>query len=90
MDVASIFFSVMIGRLSDVMMYLAARTSKTKAMNDPAWHSLKPRSFKKLKSNLKSKKSIPVLDPVVRHNKKRKISSSQGWSNFYPCPSCSH
>ncbi|KAF8267552.1 hypothetical protein EI94DRAFT_1801555 [Lactarius quietus] len=47
------------------------RMSKTKAMHDAPWCSLKPKSFMKLKT------SVPTSDPTMRHNKKRKVSSSQ-------------
>ncbi|KAF8258062.1 hypothetical protein EI94DRAFT_1708359 [Lactarius quietus] len=47
------------------------RMSKTKAMHDAPWRSLKPKSFTKPKT------SIPTSDPTVRHNKKCKVSSSQ-------------
>ena len=63
------------------------RTSKTKAIHDAAWRSLKPRTFSRVKTALKPKthsnpkKSSPVSGPVVRHQKKRKVSSNKGWSN---------
>ena len=62
-------------------------TSKTKAIHDAAWHSLKPRTFSRVKTALKPKthsnlkKSSPVSGPTVRHQKKRKVSSNKGWSN---------
>ena len=63
------------------------RTSKTKAIHDAVWRSLKPRTFSRVKTALKPKmhsnpkKSSPVSGPTVRHQKKQKVSSNKGWSN---------
>src|ERR1700677_1650080 len=67
------FLSSCLGRLSNAMK-LAPRSSKTKAMHDAAWRSLKPRSFSKLK------KSAQASDPAAQPKKKRKVLSKQGGS----------
>ena len=55
-------------------------------IHDAAWHSLKPRTFSRVKTALKlkthsKKKSSPVSGPAVHHQKKWKVSSNKGWSN---------
>lgn len=69
-DTASIFFSLL-GHLSNSMK-LASRTSKTKAMREALWRSLKPKAFST------PKKSAPAPDPTTRPKKKRKVTSSRG------------
>ena len=65
------FFSSSLGHLSDVLK-LAPRSSKTKAMRDAPWRSLKPKSF------LQQKKSAPASASTPRREKKRKVASDHG------------
>ena len=57
---------------------LASRQSKTKAMRDAAWRSLKPKSFPRKSLSTPDTQKVTVRPP----KKKRKASSGQGLSEL--------